>query len=189
MLYYDNMPDVKMSELMKKAGMSEDWSKYDYSLKDFCKKYMDGELSIDKWYLKIGRKEVFLTDFLLPYLIDCGALVPSIKDPINYGIMVKPGIGHNKWYKRDGGIVRNSEFDNLTVGKLGDYYFDYDGKMLLNGRFLESASNVNNIFKFYTYVSLCSDMSEDKLNKIENTLFEHMIISRRAPRVDMEIMN
>ena len=142
------------------------------TVKEFCQKYLDSNLPITRWYKFKRLKYEFVEKYLIPYLIEIGALLPSMQDSINYALISIPNLGERHYEKKCDAKI-------FCIKKAGEIYFDKNGEIVERGKNDLSAPNVRNMTNYYNYIKECDDCDPKWLKKIEKTLKDYGIISEK----------
>ena len=174
MINYDKIEDVVYYEIAE--NNKEEYArifKYETpSVKEFCKKWLDGDISSNAWGKYKRLKKEYVKKELIPYLIRVGALVPSVKDPIKYALITVPAFNSVK-------LTKEYRGKKLTIEEIGETYFDKDANIIERGVHDLSNPNVSNMIQYYNYIKMCADCDQEWINKIETTLKAYGIISEQ----------
>lgn len=121
---------------------------------------------------------------VIPYLIETGALTPSMEDPINYASIQTPRLYHRvRWYHKPNGygyrclIHPDENRQLLTIRRIKEIYFDDNGNFKLSDHQENSAYTKDIIVKLYNYMQKCEDCPTKDLEDVRRYLTPDNIFS------------
>ena len=181
MIDYEKLQDAQLKDLI-----DEDSYKYYcihvvskkrcFTIKGFCE-VLDNHHFENHLNIKMVEKVV------IPYLIETGALIPSIQDPINYACIETPHLYHRvRWYHnpnefRYTSLIHPDENRRLlTIQRIKDIYFDENGTFRLPEHQKNSLHTKQTIIKLYNYLLKCHDCPQKDIEDVERYLIDNNII-------------
>ena len=163
MIDYEKLQDVHIKDLIgeekfKYYCIHVATKKRCYSVKEFC------EILDNNTYISCIGNIKMIENVIIPYLIETGALVPSMQDPINYACINTPHVYHRvRWYHNPNSntytsvIHPDKDRNLLTIQRIKDIFFDENGNFQLPEHQNNSAYTKETIFKLYNYMIKCYD--------------------------------
>lgn len=165
MINYDKIPNIKIKDL-------EQIDKYRYrrgafldlTLAKFCDLFLFTYRRTNLRNITKGQDE-FAYNYVLPYLIECGAIVPMLSDPITNGLIPLPNLERIGRDDRVAGFPRNRE-DVPTVGYLLELFFGDGKEDLRKHAHLNSINQRQSMQRLFNYISKCEEIDAEYLGSV-----------------------